>query len=100
VSRRTREIGIRVALGATPGAVVRMVVREGAVLAGIGLVAGGLLSIGAGAALQNLTYEGRGVDAVILAAAFVTLLGATVLAAWLPARRATRVNPTLALRGD
>ncbi|HYN10240.1 MAG TPA: ABC transporter permease [Vicinamibacterales bacterium] len=100
VSRRTREIGIRVALGATPGAVVRMVVREGALLAGIGLLAGGVLSIATGAALRNMAYEGRGVDGVVLAAAVVTLLLATFLAAWLPARRATRVPPTLALRAD
>ena len=100
VSRRTREIGIRVALGATPGAVIRMVVREGAVLAAIGLVSGGLLSMAMGAALRSMAYEGRGVDAAILAAAFTILLGATFLAAWLPARRATRVSPTLALRAD
>ena len=100
VSCRTREIGIRVALGATPGAVVRMVVREGAVLAAIGLVTGGLLSVAMGAALRNLAYEARGVDAAILAAAFAVLLGAAFLAAWLPARRATRVPPTLALRAD
>ena len=100
VSRRTREIGIRVALGATPGAVVRMVVREGAVLAGIGLVVGGVLSVATGAALRNMAYEGRGVDGMVLGAAFVTLLGTTVLAAWLPARRATRVPATIALRAD
>ena len=100
VSRRTREIGIRVALGATPGAVVRMIVREGAVLAAIGLVAGGLLAMATGMALRGMSYEGRGVDATVLAAAFVVLLAATFLAAWLPARRATRVPPTLALRAD
>jgi predicted permease len=98
VSRRTREIGIRVALGATPGAVVRMVVGEGAVLAAIGLVTGALLSVATGSALRNMAYQGRGVDAAVLAAAVVTLLGATILAAWLPARRATRIAPTLALR--
>jgi predicted permease len=100
VSRRTREIGIRVALGATPGAVIRMVVREGAILAVIGLAAGGLLSIATGAALRNLAYEGRGIDAAVLAAAFVILLAASFLATWLPARRATRVSPILALRAD
>ena len=100
VSRRTREIGIRVALGATPGAVVRMIVREGALLASIGLVAGGLLAVATGTALRGMTYEGRGVDATVLVAAFVVLLGAAFLAAWLPARRATRIAPTLALRAD
>ena len=100
VSRRTREIGIRVALGATPGAVVRMVVREGAILAAIGLVAGGLLAVATGAALRTLAYQGRGVDGLVLAAAFVILLAASFLAAWLPARRATRVSPTLALRAE
>ena len=98
VSRRTREIGIRVALGATPGAVVRMIVRDGAALSAIGLAAGALLALGAGAALRNLAYEGRGVDATVLAAAFAVLLGAAFLAAWLPARRATRLPPAVALR--
>jgi predicted permease len=100
VSRRTREIGIRVALGATPGAVVRMIVREGALLASIGLVAGGLLAVATGTALRGMSYGGRGVDLTVLAAAFGVLLGAAFLAAWLPARRATRVPPTLALRAD
>jgi ABC-type antimicrobial peptide transport system permease subunit len=98
VSRRTREIGIRVALGATPGAVVRLIVREGAVLSAIGLLAGGLLAVGAGAALRGLAYEGRGVDVTVLAGAFAVLIGAAFLAALIPARRATRLSPTEALR--
>jgi predicted permease len=98
VSRRTREIGIRVALGATPGAVVRLIVREGAVLSAIGLLAGGLLAVGAGAALRGLAYEGRGVDVTVLAGAFAVLIGAAFLAALIPARRATRLSPTDALR--
>ena len=79
-------------LGATPGAVVRMIVREGALLASIGLVAGGLLAVATGTALRGMLYEGRGVDLTVLAAAFGVLLGAAFLAAWLPARRATRVR--------
>lgn len=77
-----------------------MIVREGAVLASIGLVAGGLLAVATGTALRGMSYEGRGVDLTVLAAAFGVLLGAAFLAAWLPARRATRVSPTLALRAE
>lgn len=100
VARRTREIGIRVALGATPASVVRMVVRDGLLTTIIGLVIGLGLSIVAGSAIRGMLFGDGKFDAtVILGAVFGLGLAATI-AAWLPARRATRVAPTLALKSE
>ena len=99
VARRTREIGIRMALGATPGRVVWMVVRDGLVASAAGIVVGLGLSAAAGVAMRSLTYQGRAADALVLGAAVVILGLATLLASWIPARRATRIAPIAALRG-
>ena len=99
VARRTREIGIRMALGATPGRVVWMVVRDGLVASAAGIVVGLGLSAGAGVAMRSLTYQGRAADAMVLVAAVVILGLAALLASWIPARRATRIAPIAALRG-
>jgi putative ABC transport system permease protein len=98
VSRRTREIGIRVALGAERRDVITMVIREGLVLAGLGLAVGVGLSLLAGPAVRGLLFQGRALDLPVIALAAVTLLASLILASWLPARRATRVPPTIALR--
>jgi predicted permease len=98
VAGRTREIGIRVALGAEPRDVVRMVLREGLMLVSVGLVAGAGLSILTGMGLRSVLFQGRALDLPVVAIAAVTLLAAMLLASWLPARRATRVAPTTALR--
>jgi putative ABC transport system permease protein len=97
VSRRTREIGIRLALGATPGGVVWLIVRDGLVTSVVGLVVGLGLGALAGAAMRNMTYQGTGADAVVLATALAVLAAAAFLASWLPARRATRVSPLRAI---
>ncbi len=99
VSRRTREIGIRVALGASPGGVVWVIARDGLAASAIGLAAGIGLSAIAGAALRSLTYQNRVADAALIGFAAAVLAGAAMLASWLPARRATRVAPLTALRG-
>jgi hypothetical protein len=100
VSQRTREIGIRMALGAEPRAVVGMVVREGLVLVGLGLAAGVGLSMITGGLVRGMLFQGRALDLPVVALAAGTLLGAIVLASWMPARRATRVDPTTALRAQ
>jgi predicted permease len=100
VARRTREIGIRVALGATPRNVVGMVVRDGIVTTVIGLVIGLGLSVVTGALLRNMLFGDARFDAPVILGSIVALAIAAALAAWLPARRATRVAPTLALRSE
>jgi ABC-type antimicrobial peptide transport system permease subunit len=100
VARRTREIGIRVALGATPRGVVGMVVKDGLTTTIIGLVVGlGLSALTALAIRSVLVGDGK-LDITAIAAAIMALAGAATIAAWLPARRATKVPPTLALRSE
>lgn len=98
VSRRTRELGIRTALGARPRDLVWMVVREGLALTGVGVAIGLLLSLAVGRLLGSLLYEVSANDPLVLASAPLLLIAAALLAAYLPARRATRVPPTVALR--
>ena len=98
-SRRTREIGIRMAIGATRQTVLRMVLRQGIVLALIGLVVGLFASVGAGELLRAAFPNGddqRDFIAVVLVAPVV--LAVTFLAAYIPARRASRIDPMKALR--
>ncbi|WP_415911070.1 FtsX-like permease family protein [Oleiharenicola sp. Vm1] len=100
VARRTREIGIRMALGAEPGAVQKMILREGLSMALLGVGLGLLLGLGLGQVLQSMLYKVSPVDPVTFAVAPVVLVVAALLASWLPARRATRVNPLAALRAE
>jgi ABC-type antimicrobial peptide transport system permease subunit len=100
VARRTREIGIRVALGATGGDVMRLVVREGLVLSAVGLAAGLALSVVAGSAIRSLLFGDTRFDAPVVLGAAVVLTTAAILASWIPARRASRIAPTLALRSE
>ena len=98
-SRRTREIGIRMAVGATRQTVLRMVLRQGIVLALIGLIVGLFASVGAGELLRAAFPNGddqRDFIAVVLVAPVV--LTVTFLAAYIPARRASRIDPMKALR--
>jgi predicted permease len=100
VAQRTGEIGLRLALGAEPGSVVGMIVRQGglAALAGIAL---GLATAFAGTRLiESLLYDVSPRDPGIFAATTLMLLGVTLFACWLPARRAARLNPLEALRAD
>jgi putative ABC transport system permease protein len=98
VSRRTREIGIRLALGAQAREVVTMVMSHGARLLLIGSAAGLVASLAVGRALQKLLFEIKPIDIVTLASVTVVLVGSSMIASYLPARRATRVDPMVALR--
>lgn len=100
VSRRTQEIGVRMALGARPGDVLRLVLGEGLRLALAGLAAG--LSVGALLlpALGGLLFETSLADPLSLGGAIALLLAVALFACWLPARRAVRVNPVTALRTE
>ena len=100
VTLRTREIGIRMALGARREDVVRLVVGRGLRLAGIGLAIGLVLSAGVTRFASFLLYGTSPLDPVTFASVAALLLGVALLAAWTPARRAASVEPTVALRED
>jgi putative ABC transport system permease protein len=100
VARRTREIGIRMALGATAGDTLRLVVREGAFLTAIGVAAGLALSFLVGKALAGMLYEVSGSDPVVFLAAPAVLCAVSLAACYVPARRAARVDPMIALRWE
>jgi ABC-type antimicrobial peptide transport system permease subunit len=88
------------ALGARPAQVSRLVIRSGLALAAGGVAAGLLVAVAGRRVLTALLYEVSPTDPPTLVAVGVTLLGAAVAASWLPARRATAVNPAEALRGE
>ena len=98
VSRRTSEIGIRMALGAEQRSVLWMVLRESLLLVVIGAAAGLVAAYASTRLLANLLYETSPTDPVAFAVAAAVLLGVAALAAYIPARRAARVNPMVALR--
>jgi putative ABC transport system permease protein len=98
VSQRTNEIGIRVALGAGSADIVRLVLREVLVLAGIALGLGLVGSLALSRVLQTLLFEVTATDPVTLSSVCCVIFAVSALAAVLPARRATRISPTVALR--
>ncbi|HEX8899137.1 MAG TPA: FtsX-like permease family protein [Chthoniobacterales bacterium] len=100
VARRTREIGIRMALGAQPNAVLRMIMGEGSIMLLSGIVIGLLLAAGTGKILSGLLYEVGALDPVAFTIAPLTLAAAALFATWLSARRATRISPMAALRTE
>lgn len=100
VARRTREIGIRVALGATAARVLADVLGEGGRTAAAGLVVGGLLAFVAARLLATQLYGVSPADPVTFVGAAVVLLAVTLAATWIPARRAAHVNPNEALRTE
>jgi predicted permease len=100
VSQRTRELGIRMALGAERPAVVRMVLGQGLALAGAGVVAGLLGALALTRWLRALLYQTPTTDVLTYAGAGALLLATAMAAAWIPARRATQVDPASALRSE
>ena len=100
VERRTGEIGIRMALGAQRGEVVRMVLREVLALAGVGLAIGMAAALGASKFVTSFLYGMKPNDPLALAAAVAILLGAALLAGYAPARKASRIDPMAALRNE
>ena len=100
VSQRTREIGIRLALGSPEVEVRNLFVVHGLKLALIGVVAGLVVAIPLGRLMSSLLYEVSPADPLTYVAVSVTLIAAATLAAFLPARRASRVSPLESLAGD
>ena len=98
VGQRTREIGVRLALGATAGDVWRMVLRQGLGLTVVGIVVGAALAAAGASSLSRLLYGVSGFDPLTFAAIAAVLLGVALLAVGIPAYRASRVDATEALR--
>jgi predicted permease len=97
VTQRTKEIGIRIALGSSAGAIFELVLREGLLLVGAGLLVGAAGAVALRTSLQSQLYGVRATDPVVLAAVTVTLAMVGLAACALPARRATRIDPIIAL---
>ena len=100
VAQRTHELAIRVALGARGGDVVRLVVRQGAVLAAAGIFVGAAAALGMTHLISGLLFGIEPTDPVAFAAVSVVLAVAALVATWIPARRASRVAPMQVLRGS
>jgi predicted permease len=100
VARRTREIGVRIAVGANPSSVLSMVMRQGFSIVAIGLVAGVILAAAAAAALRGLLYGITPFDPIAWGLAISAMLAAGAVANFVPARRAMRVDPMTALRTE
>jgi ABC-type antimicrobial peptide transport system permease subunit len=100
VSRRRREIGIRMALGATPRDVLGWMLHDGIVTTVAGLAIGLVLSLGEGRLLRSALFGVEGLDLLTLVVAPLFLAAAALLAAYLPSRRATRLAPSVALRQE
>jgi putative ABC transport system permease protein len=100
VAMRTREIGIRMALGANPSDALRMMLREGLILSAIGAAAGLALSLAAGKLLSSLLYRVDSLDPLVLSAAPALLAVVSLIACYIPARRAALLDPMVALRDE
>jgi len=100
VARRTREIGIRTAHGARPASVLRMILREGLVMILAGAVPGMLLALGLGRVFSGVLFQVSATDPVAFTLAPVVLVVVGLVACWLPARRAARLDPLAALRNE
>ena len=100
IAQRTREIGIRLALGGTGGAVLRLVLREALKFTTAGLIAGLILSLGTGRVLRVLLFGVSATDPLTYSLVCVVFASVAMVACYLPARRVLRVDPIGALRAD
>ena len=100
VAGRTREIGLRMALGAQLGDVRRLIVRQGMMLGIIGSAVGLLIAFGGAQMLKSLLYGVSATDPITFGGVALALLGVALFACWIPARRAARVDPMVALRAE
>ena len=100
VGERSREIGVRLALGARREDVLQMILRRAGWLTGTGVILGVLLASALARGVANLLYEVAPNDPVVLGGTTAMIAGIAMLASWLPARRAARIDPMKALRDE
>jgi putative ABC transport system permease protein len=100
VAQRSRELGIRIALGAVPRDVLLLVVRQGAVLALMGIVIGSAAAIAATRWMRSMLFQVDPLDPFTFGAVGLILAAIAIGASWIPARRASRVSPVVAMRSD
>ncbi len=100
VAQRTGEIGVRLAMGAEPGSVARMILRQGGLVTLLGIVAGLIAALAGSQLIRSLLYGVSPRDPIVFSLTTVTLLAVALLACWLPARRASRLSPLQALRTE
>jgi ABC-type antimicrobial peptide transport system permease subunit len=100
VARRTREIGIRMALGAMPGDVFALIIKQGALQTAFAVLMGTGLSLLVGKILASALFGVSAADPLVLGTSISILAASALIACYLPARRATKVNPTEALRAE
>ena len=100
VNARTREIGIRMALGARATSVLAMITRQALLLVGLGMVVGGAAGIFLGRLLSSAVPDIAAFDLWSFIGVLAVFVATTLLATWIPARRASRVHPAIALRSE
>src|SRR5207248_10136 len=100
VAQRRKEIGVRVALGASPGLVLRLIVGHGILLATLGIIVGVVGARFLAQTMQSVLYDIQPTDLMTFLQVAVVLFAAAALASWLPARRALQIDPVSALRAD
>jgi putative ABC transport system permease protein len=98
VTERTREIGVRLALGASRGDILALVVRQGMTLTGLGVVIGLSGALVASQAIVTMLFGISRLDPITYLSVIGLVMGVSVIACWVPARRATKVDPLVALR--
>ena len=98
VGQRSREIGLRMALGARRDDILKLFLRKGVALAGVGIIAGVIVSASTASMMASLLYGVRPHDPAVFLTVPLLLLAVAVLASYVPARRATKVDPMIALR--
>jgi putative ABC transport system permease protein len=100
VTSRTREIGVRMALGASHNDVIQLVSREGMRLTLIGLIGGLIMALGLAFGLSRILFGVRAIDPIAFPIVIVLLIATAGIACWFPARRATKIDPMTALRAE